>query len=98
MKVSFVAIAALLGVASAQKAVVTNQCDTTIYVQSYPYDGGKAGPLTAVKPGKSFQEDLRSSGSTVKIAKTKTLDKPLFFGYSFGKNNNYAYCKTPPTL
>ncbi|KAL2208285.1 hypothetical protein CC79DRAFT_1322235 [Sarocladium strictum] len=91
MKVSFVAIAALLGVASAQKAVVTNNCDNTIYVQSYPYDGGKAGPLTAVKPGKTFQETLRSSGSTVKIAKTKTLDKPLFFGYSFGKNNNYAY-------
>ena len=30
---------------------------------------------------------------TVKIAKTKTLDTPLFFGYSFSSNPDYAYCE-----
>jgi hypothetical protein len=92
MKVSILAVAALLGLASAQKAVVVNGCSTAVYVQSYPYSGG-SGTLTTVQPGKSFSENFRSSGSTVKVAKTKTLDKPLFFGYSFSKNPDYAYCK-----
>ena len=90
MKVSILAVAALLGLASAQKAVVVNGCNTAVYVQSYPYSGG-SGTLTTVQPGKSFSENFRSSGSTVKVAKTKTLDKPLFFGYSFSKNPDYAY-------
>jgi hypothetical protein len=63
MKFSIVALTALLGVAAADKAVVMNSCSSTVYVQSYPYDGSKAGPLTAVKPGKSFSENLRASGS-----------------------------------
>lgn len=29
---------------------------------------------------------------TVKVAKTKTLTSPLFFGYSFSSNPDYAYC------
>ncbi|KAI0529987.1 hypothetical protein GGR58DRAFT_272914 [Xylaria digitata] len=76
---------------SAQKAVVTNTCQSTIYVQSFPYDGSAAGALTTVAPGKSFSEDFRPSGSTVKIATTKTLTNPLFFGYSFSSNPDYAY-------
>lgn len=91
MKFSLAAIAALAGLASAQKAVVINNCQDTVYIQSFPYNGSKAGPLTTVKPGKSFQEDFRAGGSTVKIAKTKTLDKPLFFGYSFSSNPDYVY-------
>ncbi|KID73712.1 uncharacterized protein G6M90_00g001690 [Metarhizium brunneum] len=91
MKASVVAFTALLGLASAQNAVVMNTCPTAIYVQSFPYDGSAAGPLTTVQPGKSFSEPFRASGSTVKIAKTKTLDKPLFFGYSFSSNPDYAY-------
>ncbi|KAH8170317.1 16 kDa allergen [Sarocladium implicatum] len=91
MKFSLVALAAICGLATAEKAVVVNQCSTPIYVQSYPYDGGKPGPLTTVQPGKSFSEDFRRSGSTVKIAKTKTLTSPLFFGYSFSSNPDYAY-------
>lgn len=112
MKFSIVALAAICGLATAEKAVVTNQCSTPIYVQSYPYGGGKPGPLTTVQPGKSFSEDFRRTGSvsnpdlslstgdtnhvipqTVKIAKTKTLTSPLFFGYSFSSNPDYAYCK-----
>jgi hypothetical protein len=85
MKVSIVAAAAMLGLASAQNAVVKNDCSVPIYVQSFPYSGG-AGTLTTVQPGKTFSEKFRSSGSTVKVAKTKTLDKPLFFGYSFSSN------------
>ncbi|EAQ87753.1 hypothetical protein CHGG_04372 [Chaetomium globosum CBS 148.51] len=77
--------------ASAQQAVVKNNCQTTVYVQSFPYDGSAAGPLTTLAPGKSFTEDLRQSGSTVKVAKTKTLSTPLFFGYSFSSNPDYAY-------
>ncbi|KAH8162643.1 hypothetical protein CIB48_g5591 [Xylaria polymorpha] len=65
---------------SAQKAVVKNNCQSTIYVQSFPYDGSAAGTLTTVAPRK-----------TVKIATTKTLTGPLFFGYSFSANPDYAY-------
>ncbi|GAP83028.1 putative 16 kDa allergen [Rosellinia necatrix] len=76
---------------SAQKAIVNNNCKTSIYVQSFPFDGSAAGPLTTVAAGKSFSEDFRKSGSTVKIATTKTLTSPLFFGYSFSANPDYAY-------
>ncbi|KAI3319770.1 hypothetical protein HD806DRAFT_249501 [Xylariaceae sp. AK1471] len=76
---------------SAQQAVVNNSCASTIYVQSFPFDGSAAGNLTAVASGNSFAEDFRKSGSTVKIATTKTLSNPLFFGYSFSSNPNYAY-------
>ncbi|TPX17577.1 uncharacterized protein E0L32_012140 [Thyridium curvatum] len=75
----------------AQQAVVKNNCQEVIYVQSFPYDGSAAGPLTTLSPGQTFAEDFRPSGSTVKIAKTKTLDGPLFFGYSFSSNPDYAY-------
>ncbi|TWU73889.1 hypothetical protein ED733_002791 [Metarhizium rileyi] len=91
MKTSAVALAALLGLCSAQNAVVINGCPSAIYVQSFPYKGGAAGQLTTVPPGKFFSEPFRATGSTVKIAKTKTLDKPLFFGYSFSKSGDYAY-------
>ncbi|KAI1191306.1 hypothetical protein F5B17DRAFT_383540 [Nemania serpens] len=89
--------ATLLGAAliasgvSAQKAVVKNNCKSTVYVQSFPYDGSAAGPLTTLTTGKSFSETFRPSGSTVKIATTKTLTSPLFFGYSFSSNPDYAY-------
>ncbi|KAI1842652.1 hypothetical protein JX265_000304 [Neoarthrinium moseri] len=76
---------------SAQQAVVKNNCQSAIYVQSFPYDGSAAGTLTTVAPGQSFAEDFRPSGSTVKIATTKTLNSPLFFGYSFSSNPDYAY-------
>ncbi|CAM1506031.1 Fc.00g056720.m01.CDS01 [Cosmosporella sp. VM-42] len=86
------ALAAVLGnAAAANQAVVINDCSTAIYVQSYPYNGGAAGPLTTVKPGQRFSEDMRASGSTVKIATTKTLTKPLFFGYSSTSSPNYVY-------
>ncbi|OTA98990.1 hypothetical protein M426DRAFT_325543 [Hypoxylon sp. CI-4A] len=77
--------------ASAQQAVVKNNCQSTVYVQSYPYDGSAAGALTTVAPGQSFTEDFHPSGSTVKIATTKTLSTPLFLGYSFSTNPDYAY-------
>ncbi|KKY29658.1 putative alkaline foam protein b [Diaporthe ampelina] len=76
---------------SAQQAVVKNNCTSPIYVQSFPYDGSTAGPLTTVEPGQSFSEDFHTSGSTVKVAQTKTLNSPLFFGYSFSTNPDYAY-------
>ena len=61
---SFALTAALLATgAFAQQAVVNNNCQTTVYVQSFPYDGSAAGPLTTVAPGKSFSEDFRQSGS-----------------------------------
>ncbi|KAK6073163.1 hypothetical protein SCUP515_07026 [Seiridium cupressi] len=80
---------------SAQQAVVKNNCQSSIYVQSFPYDGSAAGTLTTVAPGQSFAEDFHTSGSTVKIATTKTLTDPLFFGYSFTSNPDYAYSNTP---
>jgi hypothetical protein len=63
MKFSLFAAAAVLGLASAEQAVVINSCNSPIYVQSFPYDGAKPGPLTTVQPGKSFKENLRSTGS-----------------------------------
>ncbi|KAI0884294.1 uncharacterized protein GGS22DRAFT_165301 [Annulohypoxylon maeteangense] len=89
--------AAIMGAAlvasgvSAQKAIVKNNCGSTIYVQSFPYDGTSAGPLTTLTAGQTFSEDFRAAGSTVKIATTKTLNSPLFFGYSFTKSPDYAY-------
>ncbi|KAG6093228.1 hypothetical protein E4U30_004539 [Claviceps sp. LM220 group G6] len=92
MKASIFAVAAaMVGAASASNAVVINSCQSAIYVQSFPYGGAAPGPLTTVQPGQSFSETLQNSGSTVKIATTKTLDSPLFFGYSFSSNPNYAY-------
>ncbi|KAH6964787.1 alkaline foam protein B precursor [Fusarium venenatum] len=89
------AAAALVGAASAaNKAVVINECDTAIYVQSVPFNGGAAGPLTTLKPGQRFSEDLRTPGSTIKIADTRTLNKPLFFGYSSDANNVYYELNT----
>ena len=56
--------AALLATgATAQQAVVKNNCQTPVYVQSFPYDGSAAGPLTTLAPGQRFAEDLRRSGS-----------------------------------
>ncbi|KAK8077000.1 hypothetical protein PG996_003170 [Apiospora saccharicola] len=73
-------------------ADVTNNCDFPVYVQSYPFDGSAPGPLTTLpKNGGTFAEKFRTAGSTVKIATTKTLDAPLFFGYSFSSNPDYAY-------
>ncbi|KAJ3548735.1 hypothetical protein NM208_g863 [Fusarium decemcellulare] len=86
------ALTTLLGsAAAANQAIVINDCTTPIYVQSYPYNNGAPGPLTTVKPGQRFSENLRSSGSTVKIATTKTLTKPLFFGYSSTSKPDYVY-------
>ena len=59
----FAAVALLATGALAQQAIVKNNCQDTVYVQSYPYDGSSAGPLTTVQPGQAFSEDLRSSGS-----------------------------------
>ncbi|KAG9503504.1 hypothetical protein J7337_003455 [Fusarium musae] len=89
---AFTALAAVFGsAAAANKANVINDCTNTIYVQSFPYGGGAPGPLTTVKPGQRFSEDLRASGSTIKIATTRTLTKPLFFGYSSESQPNNVY-------
>ncbi|KAF4455111.1 hypothetical protein FALBO_15708 [Fusarium albosuccineum] len=91
MKFSLItALAAIGSAAAANQAIVINDCDTAIYVQSVP-SSGAAGPLTTVKPGQRFSENLRSGGSTVKIATTKTLTKPLFFGYSSSTNPNNVF-------
>ncbi|KAG8673013.1 hypothetical protein FPOAC2_06437 [Fusarium poae] len=76
---------------AANQAVVINNCPTTIYVQSFPYNGAAPGALTALKPGQKFAENMRASGSTVKIATSRTLTKPLFFGYSSTSKPNYVY-------
>lgn len=63
MKFTLFAAAAVLGLASAEQAIVINSCTVPVYVQSYPYGGGAAGPLTTVMPGKSFKEDYSPTGS-----------------------------------
>ena len=65
MKFSILAaFTAMVGsTAAANQAVVINNCPTTIYVQSWPYNGGHPGPLVALKPGKKFAENMRYSGS-----------------------------------
>lgn len=63
MKTSLIALGALLGLASAQNAVVNNHCATTVYIQSFPYDGSAPGPLTTVAKGGTFSEKFRKSGS-----------------------------------
>ncbi|RJE18199.1 Alkaline foam protein B [Aspergillus sclerotialis] len=91
MKTSLIALGALLGLASAQNAVVHNNCANTVYMQSFPYDGSAPGPLTTVPSGETFSEKFRPSGSTIKIGRQKTLGAPLFFGYSFSSNPDYVY-------
>ncbi|CAI7668031.1 unnamed protein product [Penicillium palitans] len=91
MKTSLFTFGAFVGLVSAQNAIVYNNCDTSVYVQSFPADGSAPGPLTTLANGETFSEAFRESGSTVKIAKTKTLDTPLFFGYSFSSNPDYVY-------
>lgn len=63
MKASLVSFSAILGLVSAQNAVVHNHCATTVYVQSFPYDGSAPGPLTTVPKGGTFSEEFRASGS-----------------------------------
>ncbi|KAI0379597.1 hypothetical protein F5Y04DRAFT_259443 [Hypomontagnella monticulosa] len=94
MKFSTIIMGAALAAtsASAQKAIVKTNCQhPAIYVQSFPYDGSAPGPLTLLTPGDTFQEDFHPSGSTIKIDTDKTLAHPLFFGYSFSSNPDYAY-------
>lgn len=63
MKTSLFTFGALVGLVSAQNAVVHNHCATTVYVQSFPYDGSAPGPLTTVANGETFSEAFRGSGS-----------------------------------
>lgn len=63
MKTTLFTFGALLGLASAQNAVVHNHCATSVYVQSFPYDGSAPGPLTTVAKGETFSEEFRESGS-----------------------------------
>ncbi|KAI1827181.1 hypothetical protein F4861DRAFT_536366 [Xylaria intraflava] len=84
-------IALLAAGVSAQEAIVNNACNYTLYTQSFPYDGSTPGALETVAPGDAFSETFRPAGSTIKIAITKTLDTPLFFGYSFSTAPDYVY-------
>jgi hypothetical protein len=63
MKASLITFAAVLGLVSAQNAIVNNHCDTSVYVQSFPYGGGAPGPLTTVPKGGTFSEKFRTTGS-----------------------------------
>lgn len=63
MKFSILAIAAAVGVASAQHAIVNNHCDETIWVESFPYNDDAPGVLYALKKGESFSEAFRYSGT-----------------------------------
>lgn len=62
MKCSAIAAAALVAVAHAGKAIVVNNCDATVYVQSFPYSGGQ-GAQTALQKGQTWSEDMIASGS-----------------------------------
>lgn len=63
MKTSLITFSALVGLVAAQNAVVNNHCDTSVYVQSFPYDGSAPGPLTTVPKGGTFSEKFTASGS-----------------------------------
>ncbi|KAI9367008.1 16 kDa allergen [Aspergillus egyptiacus] len=90
MRTSIVALGALVGLASTQQAIVANNCNQPIYVQSFPYSGGgNPGPLSTVEPGHTYSEQFRLPGSTIKIDNEKTLDGPLFFGYNEHDGNVY---------
>lgn len=64
MKSAVIALAAAVGLVSAQNAVVENHGSSTIYVQSWPFDQSQApGPLTTVKPGEYFSEPFNYAGT-----------------------------------
>lgn len=60
-----VSSALLITGALAQEASVKNNCEDTVYVQSFPYDGSASGPLTTLAPGETFSEEFRPSGSVL---------------------------------
>ncbi|CAG8900833.1 unnamed protein product [Penicillium salamii] len=102
MKLSMITLSALLGLVSAQNAVVKNHC-------AHPYMCNRsllmAAPLAPSPPSQRVEHSQRNSENlgrlneqTVKISKTKTLSTPLFFGYSFSTNPDYAYCNEPHSL
>jgi hypothetical protein len=62
MKTSLIAFSTLLGLTSAQNAIVNNDCSTTVYVQSFRYDGSAPSPLTTIPSGGTFSEKFRASG------------------------------------
>ncbi|EXK23806.1 hypothetical protein FOMG_19436 [Fusarium oxysporum f. sp. melonis 26406] len=47
--------------------------------------------MMSAEPGQKFSENMRPTGSTVKIATTKALSNPLYFGYSSTSKPNYVY-------
>lgn len=63
MKTSLFTFGAFAGLVSAQNAIVYNNCDTSVYVQSFPVDGSAPGPLTTLANGETFSEAFRESGS-----------------------------------
>lgn len=64
MKFSLPVLAAVVGLATAaDQAIVINDCSIPVYVQSFPYNGGDAGPLTKLNPGDRYTEDQKASGS-----------------------------------
>lgn len=54
MKNFVISFVALLGLVSAQNAVMHNRCTASVYVQSFPYDGSAPGPLTTVPKEETF--------------------------------------------
>jgi hypothetical protein len=73
-------LTAIIGsTAAANQAVVINNCPGTIYVQSYPYNGGAPGPLYTLKSGQKFSENMRSSGSVrLPVSFPFSLIQPCF--------------------
>lgn len=76
MKTFLITFGALLGLASAQNAVVNNHCATTVYVQSFPFDGSAPGPLTTVPKGGTFSEEFKTSGSVRRSALCSLRNTP----------------------
>ena len=95
MKASLIAFSAVLGLASAQNAIVNNDCSTTVYVQSFPYDGSTPGPLTTVLSGGTFSEKFRTSGSVCfshrPAGVTRETDKTKWTDHQDRQDQNADY-------
>ncbi|KAG6012832.1 hypothetical protein E4U43_007622 [Claviceps pusilla] len=92
MKAFIFAAAAMFGAAYAGKATIVNNCEYTVYAQSFPFAGGNRD-LATIESKKSWSEDLirDGNGDTIKVAKDASLSGPLFFAYSFSSNPNTIY-------
>ncbi|KAJ5447695.1 hypothetical protein N7445_002516 [Penicillium cf. griseofulvum] len=77
IKTSLIIFVALLGL----NAIVNNHCNTTVFVQSFPYNNSEPSPLTTVPSGGTFLELFRVS-SSLRLSSLAILSRTIQIAYT----------------